>query len=113
MATSHHNGKRGGFVRPKHSTNPARRSVGASATPTSTLQAPTQPDWQRLVAQLRSVHSACITIECALQAQNADHDAEFCNCLHVSVTSPIRGMVESLRRFAPPDQDRGLEGGAR
>jgi hypothetical protein len=113
MATSHHSGEQGGFVRPKRTPKHPRRSAGVPAGPTSTLQAPMQPDWQSLAAQLRSVHSACITIECALQAQNADHDAEFRDCLHASVTSPIRGMVESLRRLAPPEQDLRREGGAR
>ncbi|MHB1540855.1 MAG: hypothetical protein ACYCUE_06945 [Steroidobacteraceae bacterium] len=50
-----------------------------------------------LASELDEVRAACVLVQIALRAQNADHDAEMESCLRTSVAAPLERKITQLR----------------
>ena len=50
-----------------------------------------------LASELDEVRAACVLVQIALRAQNADHDAEMESCLRTSVAAPLERKIAQLR----------------
>lgn len=50
-----------------------------------------------LASELDEVRAACVLVQIALRAQNADHDAEMESCLRTSVAAPLEREIAQLR----------------
>jgi len=51
-----------------------------------------------LVRRLEDAYAVCVTAECALAAQNADHDAEIARCLRAGVSETIAAELQRIRK---------------
>lgn len=75
--------------------------------PTHGSQAKSRPSRKTLAAMLRGIanglsltYSTCVTVQRALQSQNADEDTEIGDCLRHCVAGPLARSVEDLRHLA-------------
>ena len=51
-----------------------------------------------LVRRLEDAYAVCVTVETALAAQNADHDAEIARCLRAGVSESIAAELQRIRK---------------
>lgn len=60
-----------------------------------------------LAIELDEVRAACVLVQIALRAQNADHDAEMESCLRTSVAAPLERKIAQLRSLIGAPASRG------
>jgi hypothetical protein len=55
--------------------------------------------------RLEDAYATCVTVEIALAAQNADHNAEIARCLHAGVAEPIAVELRRVRKAISRSKD--------